>query len=172
MKKTYVLLFLVAIYLSACNKSPLVINISQEQIQKGLDKKFPYQKNALLAKLELTDPKVSLSENKIFIDVSFEGTALKKSVKGQVSIVTRVAYKQDKKAFYLKDFDILKLDVGNASAIEKKKLTGTLEKGLAAYLASFPVYKLKEKDYKQNIASMLLKDIKTKGDQLVVTLGF
>lgn len=172
MKTSSVLLFLLAICFSACNKSPLVINISQEQIQKALDKKFPYQKNALLAKLALTDPKVSLSENKIFVDIAFEGKALKKSVKGQMSVSGRVAYKQEKHAFYLKEFDILKIDVANIEEAEKKKLVGILKKGIATYLASFPVYKLKKKDYKQNIASMLLKDLKTEGDQLVVTLSF
>ncbi|WP_299454811.1 DUF1439 domain-containing protein [uncultured Microscilla sp.] len=172
MKNSCWLAFLIVFCLSACNKSPVVIDISQEQIQKALDKKFPYQKNAIIAKVAFTDPKVSISANKIFVEMSFGGNAWKKSIQGQVGVVGRVAYKQDKKAFYLKEFDILKIDAGNVKEVEKQRLVKVFKKAMVVYLTSFPVYKLKKKDYKQNIARMLLKDLKTTGDKLVVTLSF
>ncbi|OJJ15978.1 hypothetical protein BKI52_34975 [marine bacterium AO1-C] len=172
MKKQYVLLLLVIIGLQACNKSPLVIRLSQEKLQKAMDKKFPYKKSALVAKIELTNPKLTIKDDKLFIDVLFNGYALTKSIKGEVNVSGKVAYKQEKKAFYMKDFHIHKVDIENIEGSKKDQIVGLLEKAVATYMASFPVYKLNKAKYKQNLARMLLQDVKTEGNQLVVTLGF
>jgi len=172
MKKQYALSFLMVIFLQACNKSPLVIKLSEEKLQKAVDKKFPYKKSALVAKIELTDPKLTIKEDQLFIDVSFNGNALTKSIQGKLNVSGKVAYKQEKKAFYMKDFHINKVDLENIEGSQKDRVVKMLEKAVAAYLASFPVYELKKSKYKQNLARMLLQDVKTEGNQLVVTLGF
>ena len=150
----------------------MVIKLSQERIQKALNKKFPYEKNAIIAKIELTDPKVTIKDDKIFTEISFSGKALRKTVRGQVSVSGRVAYKQKKKAFYLKEFEVLQVDIDNVEEGKKDKVVSVVKAITSGYFASFPVYKLKKKNYKQNIARMLLKDVKTEGDKLVVKLAF
>lgn len=172
MNTRYLLLVLITVFFTACNKSPLVINLSQEKIQKVLDKKFPYKKSTILAKVELTNPVVTIKNDKIFTNVSFNGSALNKVVRGQVSVSGRVAYKQKKKAFYLKDFEIINVTVENVKESKKDKVVGVVKTITSGYFASFPVYKLKKKNYKQNIARMLLKDVKTEGNNLVVKLAF
>lgn len=172
MKKQYLLLSFIALALSACNQAPLVIKLSQEKLQKTIDKKFPYKKSALVAKIELTDPKLTLKNDQLLIDVSFNGSALTKSIEGQLNASGEVTYRPDKKAFYLKGFHIRRVDLANITGQQKDRVVNLLDKALNAYLTSFPVYRLKKTKYTQNLARMLLKDVKTEEGQLVVKLGF
>lgn len=171
--KTSSLLFLLLVgLLFSCNKTPLKITITEQKIQKALDKKFPYKKNLVVAEIKAYDPHVHIKEHSIYVDLSFSGSALSKSVEGSVKVAGDVHYKQETKAFYLKDFEIVELNLSKGEGKQKNRVISALNKFLPAYFHSFPVYKLNSKKYKQNLARMLLKNIKASEQGLIVTLAF
>lgn len=172
MKISYPLLLLLIGLLSSCNKFPLKITVTEQKIQKVLDKKFPYKKDLVVAKIMAYDPHVHIKGHTIYVDVSFSGGILSKSVEGTLKVAGYIHYKQETKAFYLKDFAIIKLNLSKGEGKQKNRVVSALNKFLPAYLHSFPVYKLNSKKYKQNLARMLLKNIKASEQSLIITLAF
>lgn len=155
----------------ACGLFQKDIYISKAQIQEMLDKKFPYDKNVIIARLTFDSPAVYFAEKNIGLKLNYYGKFLDKEIKGFLDFNGQIAYKQKNGAFYLSNFDIVEIVVDNGDFSNVEKLKTTILKIVEKYLAMFPVYKLDQNDFKKNLASLLIEDVNVKNEQLVITLG-
>jgi len=147
------------------------IHIPRSTIQKLLDKKFPYDKNAVIARFVLDSAQVYFKDKNIGMKLSYYGNFLNKEVSGIVDFKGSMTYKSETGAFYLSDFDIVDIRVNQANFSHKGKLRQTVRQITNNYLSTYPVYRLNQKDFKQNITRFLLKKVRIQGQNLIVTVG-
>jgi hypothetical protein len=179
MKNKKLIIFLVAIGLIGIvlvialknGKFQKEIVISKAEIQEILDKNFPIEKNLGFAKINLESPSVYFENENIGIRLNYSGSIFKKSASGAVDMNSQIIYRQDKGAFYLSNFNIDEIAINDASFADKEKIKTTVSNVLSYYLDDYPIYTLKQRDFKQNLAKLLLKDVRVQGDALVLTMG-
>jgi len=155
----------------SCDTFQKDIIIPQSKIQEEMDKKFPYDKSIVIARLLLDSPLVYFKGENIGMRLNYYGNFLNKEVKGVVDFNGQIVYKQDKGAFYLSDFSIVEIAVNEANYSDQEKLKTAVSNITTNYLNDYAIYRLNQKDFKQNLAKLLLKDIKINGNTLVITVG-
>ena len=165
------ILTFVLIAIASCGQFQKEIFISKAQIQEMIDKKFPYDKNMIIARLTLDSPVVYFKEKNIGLKLNYYGKFLEKEVKGFIDFNGQLLYKQEKGAFYLSDFNIVDIAVDNSAFSNDDKFKTTVSTVATKYLDKFPVYKLDQNDFKKNLASLLIKNVRAQNEQLVITMG-
>lgn len=168
MKKVLMLL-LVAFLFAGCGKFKKIINIPQSTIQDALDEKFPVDKNVVVARITLSSPEVYLKDPCIGMKMMYVGNLMEKEVQGDLDVNGHLVYR--KGAFYLDDFKIVNFTVNEKEFSSEGKLKKIVMKILKNYMDGYPVYRLKQSDFKQSLAKLLLKDVVIFNDELVVTIG-
>ena len=171
MKRTALFLIMTIFVLGGCGGFEKEILIPRETIQKMVDEKFPYQKDALIAKIGLDTPLVYFKNEDIGLRINYSAQLLDKKVSGDIDFRGRIYYKPEKGAFYLKDFKITEIKVEESNFSDKEKIKPILSEILNSYLENHHVYKLDQRDFKQNIAKLLIKSVSVKGDNLSVLLS-
>lgn len=171
MKNSVVWLSVFAIlFITGCDNYR-TITISRSTLQKHIDKKFPVDKNILIARLTLDTPDVYFTNNNIGIKLKYKGTFLTEEIKGYLDVNGRIAYNQGKGAFYLTDINIEKLDVNGLSFSDNNKAIDVIQNIADNCLKEFPVYQLNQKNFRQKIAKIFLKELTIKDEELVIKLG-
>jgi hypothetical protein len=152
------------------------VSLTESQIKTAIDKKFPLVKKHLkVFEVTYSNPTVILETGSDKVKVSLDAVAHllleKAQLRGSAIATTRVAYDKSSGAFYLEDATIESLKIPGLSEKWAKIAAelGTL--GTREYLNRYPVYRLKQSDFKQNLAKCLLKDVKIMDKKLVLTLG-
>ncbi len=171
MKRLSILILIAVVALIGCGNTKEEISISISEIQQMVDKKFPYNKNAIVASVELRSPKVYFTDKNIGIKLEYSGGIMNKTIKGNIDFNGRIIYKPQTGAFHLNNLQIVELTVDDSNYKGKQKLKEIVGGFLSGYLNDYPVYTLNPNNFKQNIAKLLMKDVNIKGDNLVVTLS-
>ncbi len=81
-------------------------------------------------------------------------------------------YKPGKTSFYLSDFEIVQLTMNNETISENDKAMGIISLVVKNIFEDYPIYKLKQDDYKQNLARLILKSITVRDNDLVLWISF
>ncbi len=152
-----------------CSKFRKEIKIPQETIQKALAEKFPYDKNAVIARITLSEPKVYFKDSCIGIQMMYVGNFLEKEVAGDIDFNGHIVYEEG--TFYIANFEIVNFTVDEKEFTSKGKLKKVVIKIIKNYIDGYPVYRLKQSDFKQNLAKLLLKDITFEGDNINILIG-
>lgn len=151
------------------------IELSQQQLQEKIEKKFPYEKKKLLTKTTLSNPKVMLKDGseKVYMnsDVTFNAPG-DISLKAYVEFNGKVIYDNEKKEFYLQNLEIEQLNFDKIPAKFHNTIKSTLEAILPIILNQYPIYTLKENTLKKTATALLLKNIKVENNLMIITLGF
>ncbi len=167
--KTLLLIGLLAIV--SCDKPIVELKLTTDDIQEAVDKKFPYKKNLVIAKLELLNPNVKLQDDMVHFKLDINFNMLSETFNGDFEAAGKLYYNKSKKAFYLNNFQIKEIHIEEVNEKYRDKVTSALNNIINNYFEDFSVYRLKESDYKQNIARMFLKEVKTVDDYLLVRLS-
>jgi hypothetical protein len=154
----------------------LVIRITQEQIQKRLDSKFPVSKRYLAVfDLTLADPRVAMPEgsDRVFFSVSAQTNVRVdgKDLTGTAGIASRIRYKPEDGSLVLSDPQVSHLTI---SLVPEEYRTAVLDVArLAAreFLDGYEVYRLDTSDSKQALARLVLKDVVVDQGDLKIRLG-
>lgn len=170
MKKELIFIVITIMLISGCGKFQKEVLISKDQIQATLNKKFPYDKNAIIARLTLDSAKVYFKNENIGLKLSYYGNFLNKEIKGIVDFNGKIFYNNSKGAFYLHEFEIAEISVNESNFSQQEKLEATVLKIVKNYLDDYPVYRLNQGDFKQNLAKLALKDISVQGENLAILL--
>jgi uncharacterized protein DUF1439 len=172
MKNGYVLpLICIALLLAGCGSVEKSITIPRTTIQEMVDQKFPYDKNAVVARFTLTSPEIYLSDPNIGMKLKYSANLFNKEIAGMVDFNGKITYRPEEAAFYMTDFDIVEITVDQANFSHQDKLKAGILKVVNNYLDGYPVYRLNQDDYKQNLGKVLLKSVRVKGDNVLVDLG-
>ena len=157
-------------------RGEVVIKITQEQIQKKLDLKFPISKRYLLLfELTLADPEVVLREGSD--RVSFEVSALTnvlvngEDLRGRAQVTAGVRYEPQDGALLLVDPDVETVVI--TLLPEEYEDEVIVVAGLAAreYLNDYEIYRLDQTDFKQALAKLVVKGVEVREGVLRIRLG-
>jgi hypothetical protein len=153
---------------------PYVIALTQSEIQEALDERFPVAKDALVATVSFFDPAVRLrhGSDKIHFEISASADV---RINGRIpgargTIEAGIGYEPERGEFYLLDRS-LDIDAAALSPGRGRKVEALLELLLNEYVREYPVYRLKRSDLKQNMARLVLRDVRVEDGLLKVYLG-
>ena len=170
MKFSVVVLFVLALSGTACSFQK-DITINKYEIQNLIDPKFPVEKNVIIAKAELKYPDVYFQGDHLGMKLQYTGRFLKKNAEGQIDFNGSLLYKPEKGAFYLSKIEIVQFSVNKENLLNRDKLQGTIETILNEFICDIPVYQLKQKDFKEKLAKLLLKKVRVENERLILTVG-
>ena len=173
MKRLLILVILLLMIFPGCNGVEKEISISKSTIQKMVEKKFPIEKSLTLANIRLFSPVVFFQDNSIGLTMQYSAFLLISEIGGNVSFKFKPVYKPENATFYMSDFVLSDITINNAdSFIGKDNLMGSISVIVSSLFKDYPFYKLNPDDYKQNLAKILIKDVRVRGDNLIVLLSF
>jgi len=156
------------------SRQTYVVELSQEELQRHLEKGFPLTKGVLVFNLQLTDPKVALRDGSDRIHFSVKvGTNLRIqgiTPEGTAEVETGLRYEPERGELYMSQPDvILHLDAMKSEHLERmNEIANVL---LREFAAEQPLYRLKEADLKQSVAKAVLKDVRVEGGVMKIHLG-
>jgi hypothetical protein len=164
-------LFCLALSGAACGYQTDV-RVSRDKIQNLLEKKFPIEKDVVLAKLTLHSPKVIFhGGNQIGLRLQYDAGLLGKHAVGEVAFHGPPVYRSEEGAFYLSALTIDELTINDDSLSHKEKLRARISSVLDAVMPHVPLYHLRQQDFKHKLAKLLLKQVRVEGDELILTMG-
>ncbi len=169
------LIFIITISFSSSYGFAYTIELSQNQLQEKIDKKFPFIKKKFLIKTIVNNPIVKLQNELNHIRISFDVKIIAtKTIGFNTSAIVKgiLKYKQKEKNFYFNKLEVIELNVKNIPKKFHKGLKKTVEFIATSYLSNFPVYKIKNKGLKLKLVGALLKDIKIQNHILYIKLGY
>lgn len=169
--KSKIILVLIAVLLASCSKSEYKINISEQQVNKLVSEKFPYDKNIIVARLTLENPYVDFKDDRVDIKIEYKGNLLEKSISGSVNVDGDIIYNKEQGKFFLSNFEIKEIKMNSENIKDKKKVISSINKILINYFDKIPVYTLDSDDFKESLVKLFLKDIHSEEDNFIVTLG-
>ena len=155
-----------------------VVELTEAQLQEGLNRIFPVQKSFLeILSVTLSDPQVHLVDGADRISFGSKATLnvtigqQKKPLGGQSTISTELRYDPDTYSFYLENACLESLEV-QGIPVQHVEAANHLARKLAQNrLDSTPVYTLRQDSLKQSTARLVLKGMKIKDQKLVIVLG-
>ncbi len=148
------------------------ITIPRSTIQKMTEKKFPIEKDSRLANIRLFSPQVFFMNDSIAMTMKYSASLLISEVGGTVSFKCKPVYRPENTSFYMSGFELTNITMNNISSfIGKDQLMSLISMIVNGLFGDTPLYQLNPYDYKQNMAKMLLKSVRVKGDNLVLQLS-
>lgn len=152
------------------------LEISKEQLQIQIEKKFPFSKKKMLTETILTNPKIDLKENDefIYVNVDVEILTMNKSIlKANVLAKSKIKFDYETKDIFLDEPIVLNVDNKFLGEKSEAKISELLTSAINEKFGKMPIYNLDNlKDFKAKQGAKLLKDVKIKNQNLVLTLGF
>jgi len=151
------------------------LELTQEELQEKLDKKFPISKKKFFITATLKEPKVTLIEEgnrigmKIITDLLLPKSIL---VNGVADIDGELRYEPKTGGFYLDKVQVKELRISDLPPIFTIPVNKLIEQALKEYLAKRPFYKLNQDDFNQALAKSLLKDVKIENGKLIAEISF
>ena len=172
MKKCLFLLSVIAVlFVNGCGHFNKTITIPRATIQGLIDKKFPIDKNLLIARFTIETPSVYFKDQNIGIKMNYKGNFLADEIKGYLDVNVRITYKQDKAAFYLTDMNIEEFEVNGLNFSNVEKIKNVMQNIANNCLEKYPVYQLNQKNFSEKIAKIFLKELTIKEETIVIRLG-
>lgn len=172
MKKSLILpFFIAALITTGCNSFQKTIIIPRATLQNLIDKKFPVDGNLIVASFTLDTPSIYFRDQKIGMKMKYSGNFLADEIKGYLDVNGSIMYKHGKGAFYLTDFNIEELEVNGLNLSNEKKIKAIVQNIANNCLEEYPLYQLDQKNFRQKIAKIFLKELTIKGETLVIKLG-
>lgn len=155
-----------------------VITIPENDIAEKLNDKLPLEKTYLLIfSVSLDNPRVDLMAGSNRINGGLDLTLNIKvgnedrPLGGAVDVSGNLAYEPELGAFFLIDPVIENLDLQGVPKMYSAKISTVVEKALAHFYSTRPLYRLKSTDVKQSLARLVLKKVEVESEAVVVTLG-
>ncbi len=163
-KNIFILTILLMGMISCSFLENKTIKVPKSIIQSKIDKKFPVTKNFLLAKVTLSNPKVSFKDEKMYIETNYSTSILAEGNRGKLYLSSGIRYDKEKEEMYLVDLSIDKMTDEKGKEIVDSKAASTVKTLIVNYVEMNPVYKVKEdndensKKKKIKIKNMYIKN--------------
>jgi len=152
--------------------------ITQRQIDEALRNRFPVTKDHfLIARITYFNPRVTLLPETDRVQVGIDARVdikvndYSKSVTGTALVASGLTYRSESKEFFLSNPQIEKFSIQGIPEQYLNKVHSVAEVFLREYLQRYPIYTLRPGDVRTTAATVLLKEVKVKGNEVDVTLG-
>lgn len=151
-----------------------VIAMTQSEIQSVLDERFPAGKSALIFTVTFQDPKVRLEHgsDRIRFEITARTNFKVNDVhpEGRGTIESEIGYNPGKGEFYLRE-PVLELEIGGLDRKQTLLVNEAANTILESHISRYPIYRLKKTSLKENMARLVLRDVRVEGGLLKITLG-
>ncbi len=147
------------------------VSVPRDKIQALIEKKFPIEKDAVLARVKLQSPAVYFQGNQIGMRLRYEAGVLGKQATGEIAFHGAPVYEADEGAFYLSTLTIADFTVNGDDLPHADKLRERISSVLDAVIPHVALYRLRQQDFKHALAKLLLKQVRVAGESLVLTMG-
>lgn len=152
----------------------VVLTIDQSRIQTRLEQNFPVEKQLLLLKIILSDPRTELrvGSNRIHVSVNVRvSLSTQKTAAGSAEISGAIAYSPESGEFYLKDAKVEKLVITTLSQTHTNQVAALVGQISGEMLNRHPIYKLDQSDWRQFLVRIFLKSVKVTDGRLQMVMG-
>ena len=158
--------------------STVVIRLDEEELTNTLGKRMPITKSHLLVfETSLDNPRVTLVDGQdrvqggLDVDLLIRAGKTQLTFNGTVDASSGIRYEAAEGAFYLSQPVVETLSVQGLPDRYADRAKSLLTRALDEYYKRWPVYTLKQKDFKQATTKLVLKDVIIQNQELVITLG-
>lgn len=164
------LLLSVGAWLLLKHSPEVTLNFTQAQLQEQLDPRFPTKKCVLAACVELTSPRLLLTDgsDRLGIETSFVATLGTRTMPGTAKFSGRPTYEQGSGNVYFQDVQVTEFQMtGNVpdfNKVVKARASGIM----AAIMNRLPLYSVQSHPQYGAIAKLALKRIGVVNGQLQV----
>ncbi len=159
--------------LMGCSVS-YTISMTASEIQQSLQHKLPISKSKLLvtATVRALDVEFMESDNRVLlrpeVDLSLVGQS---ALRGRAVVSGQIRYAPETGEFFFDEPTVAELAIEGLP----ESLRATAEEIIAScaegYLASAPVYRLRQSDFKQSLAKLILKSVQARNGRLEIVIG-
>jgi hypothetical protein len=176
--KALVLVMVLAGFAFGCSSLPEVtVRITEAQLQEYLNKKFPITKShQFLGTLSYENPSVILrrEDNRVEfgLEISVSNiTVNNAALRCSAVMLASVMYSPEKKALFLTKPLLQQFILNGAQQQDAQSLSVLFMPALEKLLERKPVYRLKDLEGFEKIASMLVKDIRVRDGCIEIVWG-
>ena len=148
MKRFFLLmisLITVMMVLVSCEKWEKTVRVPLFLVNKAVAKEFPVDKNLVLARALLENPKVSFSDDRLIMDLDYKVSLAGSKSEGKAKVSSTVSYDSSTREVYFTNLSVDEIKNKDGSLVEKGTVYDVINELLANYLAKKPVYEMEEK---------------------------
>lgn len=152
----------------------LTLTFSREDLQRDISAKFPFDQKLLFINVTYSNPDVILNDGSDRIGIGLDAAAKLSGdqlVKGHVQGDWKIRYEPAEGAFYFDDPNLTQFDFGGLSPAAQEQIARVAKPLMEAYLRRVPVYRLKQGDFRQDLARAVLKSVAVRQGKLYVVVG-
>lgn len=146
------------------------------ELQEKVDANLPLEKKLLLSTVRLSDAKVHLPEGdtgRITVELSVIASTLGGLKKeGRAQVVSGISYMSEKGEFYLKDPEIVSLQIEGVPESQQDHVKMLVERAAKLALKEMPIYRFNDENLKQKLAKATLQAVRVENGKLLLDLGF
>jgi len=176
--RAWIIVLAAVILMVGCSSlGEVTVRITETQLQERLSKKFPITKtHQLLGTVTYENPQVTLrrEDNRVEfgLEISVSNiTVNNAALRCSAVMLASVDYNPEKKALFLTDPLLQQFVLNGAQQQDAQALSVLFMPAIEKLLKHKPVYCLKDQDGFENIASMLVKDIRVRKGCIEIVWG-
>ncbi len=155
MKKILNFLFLIFIFIFGYGLYLYLqpeVKIPEFLVQMSVNKKFPMEKNYVVGKIKLSNPKTSLIGDKLIIETNYSNVAVGDNIKGTMKFETNVKYDSMESRLYLDNFKLVNVTKdGKNIDMDKHPIIRTALDASLKTLEKDPILELKDFSFVEDI---------------------
>ena len=150
------------------------VTLTATDIQQSLHRKLPISKTKLLvtAKVRTLDVEFTEGDNRILlrpeVDLSIVGQS---ALRGRAVVAGQIRYAPETGEFFFDNPRVTDLTIDGLPESLRATAEEVIARCAESYLASAPVYRLKQTDFKQSLAKMVLKSVRVGNGRLEIVIG-
>ena len=150
------------------------IHLTADEIRQTLQRKLPISKSKLLvtATVRALDVELMENENRILlrpeVDLSLVGQS---ALRGRAVVAGQLRYAPETSEFFFDKSTVAEVAVDGLPESLRATVQEVIGRCAEGYLAMTPVYRLKQSDFKQSLAKLVLKSVRTRNGQLELVIG-
>jgi hypothetical protein len=176
MKKNIIFVLLLSIFFISCSTSSYTVNISQNELQEHIDKKFPIEQHIMFGKLSLANPKIKLDDINHRVIVGFDFKYKMPFFPQQSAFMEAsgiLTYDKTKSAFFLhkpKMENITYLD-SSLKSVVPTSISNMMNDFISEFFIKQEIYKIKDDSLKSKLYKKTLQKIEINNGNLQLILG-
>jgi len=150
------------------------ILLTAADIQQSLHRKLPVSTSKLLvtATVRALDVEFAETGNRIFLSPEVElGVVGQTALRGRATVAGQIRYAPETGEFFFDQPQIASVAIEGLPESLRPAAEEVIARCAEGYLASAPVYRLKQSDFKQSLAKMVLKSVQTRNGRLEIVIG-
>lgn len=154
--------FLALLFVGCSAPLRTTVVLTQADLQAKVDKKFPVEKDVVVAKLVLEAPAIHLTEGSDRVALELDAGIRVGFVKytGRLGVLGDLEYDEDSSALFLRNAEVTKLDVPDLPAKYHDEVRAAATGLVRAQLEVTPVHRLKKPHEKMFVKSVTIRDQK------------